>query len=77
MGLSCNVQPQKQHAPWITAAAHKPNKWHVDGQAQLPTSPRSALFFLFERQGKRHQRAYLSLRFKIGSPSCVTTLKMT
>jgi hypothetical protein len=34
-------------------------------------------FFLFEKQDRGHRRAYLSLRFKIGSPSCLATLKMT
>jgi hypothetical protein len=76
-GYRATYKPQEQHAPWITAAAHKPKKWHVDGQAQLPTSPGSALFFCFEKQGRGHRQAYLSLRFKIGSPSCLATLKMT
>jgi hypothetical protein len=47
-GYRATYKPQEQHAPWITAAAHKPKKWHVDGQAQLPTSPRSAFFFLLK-----------------------------
>ncbi|WP_236726883.1 hypothetical protein, partial [Aeromonas veronii] len=63
--------------PWITAAAHKPNRWHVDGRAPLPTSPRASLFFCLKEKGVRHRLSYLSLRFKIGSPSCLATLKMT
>ncbi|MEZ7033407.1 hypothetical protein ACB041_20650, partial [Aeromonas sp. S4(2024)] len=63
--------------PWITAAAHKPNRWHVDGRAQLPTSPRSSLFFFLKEKGVRHRLSYLSLRFKIGSPSCLFTSFLT
>ena len=46
-------------APWITAAAHTPrkNRGAMDGQAQLSTSPGSALKgFLRKRRSKRRSK---------------------
>jgi hypothetical protein len=62
----------------------------MDGRAQLPTSPSLSLWVnLGQRRRPRAAKkdvgkasavsrlSYLSLRFKIGEPSCLATLKMT